>query len=114
MYWICLFFCNITWNSYIPTSWRYLKKQKYLIIISVSNIRLRCQLPISVQEQCWLRVEDEVKYYEEGKIMIFDDSFDHEVLHEGFLSNRVVLLIDFFHPDLTIEEKELLKEYFPK
>jgi len=46
--------------------------------------------------------------------MIFDDSFDHEVLHEGFLSNRVVLLIDFFHPDLTIEEKELLKEYFPK
>eukprot|EP01080_Neovahlkampfia_damariscottae_P001700 gene1700-469_t len=80
----------------------------------VSNIRLRCQLPIFVQEECWLRVEDQVRYYQEGNVMIFDDSYDHEVKHEGFLTNRVVLLIDFFHPDLSQLEKELIKEYFPK
>jgi aspartyl/asparaginyl beta-hydroxylase (cupin superfamily) len=65
-------------------------------------------------EQCWLRVEDQIKYYQEGKCFIFDDSYDHEVIHEGFFSNRVVLLIDFFHPDLTHKEKQTLKDYFPK
>ena len=32
--------------------------------------------------------------------MIFDDSFEHEVWHEGSEGERVVLLIRFWHPDI--------------
>ena len=32
--------------------------------------------------------------------MVFDDSFEHEVIHNGF-QRRVVLLIDLWHPALA-------------
>ena len=35
----------------------------------------------------------------EGKFVVFDDSFDHEVWHERE-GDRVVLIVDLWHPDL--------------
>lgn len=34
--------------------------------------------------------------------MVFDDSFEHEVLHEGDEA-RTVLLVNFWHPDVPPE-----------
>ena len=45
---------------------------------------------------CWLQ---------EGKCLVFDDSFEHEVWHRG-ASRRVVLLLNIWHPDITQEQKE--------
>lgn len=45
--------------------------------------------------------------WEEGKILIFDDSFEHEVWHNG-TSVRVVFIVDVWHPDLTEEERSQL------
>lgn len=42
--------------------------------------------------------------WEEGKIFIFDDSFEHEVWHNG-TEFRLVLIIDVWHPELTKSEK---------
>lgn len=55
-----------------------------------------------------------LKYYyylfrswEEGKVFIFDDSFEHEVWHNG-TEFRLVLIIDVWHPELTAGEKRAL------
>lgn len=49
------------------------------------------------REKCWIRVHDQVLHWEEGKVMIFDDSFDHEVKNETS-GHRVVLFVDFIRP----------------
>lgn len=43
----------------------------------------------------------------EGKIMVFDDSFEHEVWHNG-TTYRLILIVDVWHPDLTAHEKKTL------
>jgi aspartate beta-hydroxylase len=42
--------------------------------------------------------------WEEGKLFIFDDSFEHEVWHNG-TTTRLVLIVDVWHPELTEDEK---------
>lgn len=42
--------------------------------------------------------------WKEGKLLIFDDSFEHEVWHNG-TEVRLVLIVDVWHPDLTEEER---------
>lgn len=44
-----------------------------------------------------------------GRDLIFDDSFEHEAWNESE-ADRVVLLIQFWHPDLTEAEIWALKE----
>lgn len=45
--------------------------------------------------------------WREGKFIIFDDSFEHEVWHNG-TATRLVLIIDIWHPELTRQEKQTL------
>jgi hypothetical protein len=52
----------------------------------------------------WIRVGNEYKIFNEGKCIIFDDSFEHEVFNTSLLYPRIVLIIDIWHPDLTNEE----------
>lgn len=68
-----------------------------------ANLRLRCHLPLIVPEGCSIRVAGETREWREGEPMVFDDSFEHEVKHEGE-GDRVVLLFDTWHPDLTAGE----------
>lgn len=42
--------------------------------------------------------------WSEGELLIFDDSFEHEVWHNG-TQVRLVLIVDVWHPDLTEEER---------
>ena len=42
------------------------------------NSRLICHLPLIVPPGCWLRVGNETRSWEEGKLLIFDDSIEHE------------------------------------
>lgn len=39
--------------------------------------------------------------------MVFDDSFEHEVWHNG-TALRLILIVDVWHPDLTADEKKTL------
>lgn len=70
-----------------------------------TNARLTCHLGLSVKdgEACTLRVGDQTRCWEEGRCLVFDDSFEHEVHHSGAHS-RVILLINFWHPDVPHEE----------
>jgi aspartate beta-hydroxylase len=42
-----------------------------------------------------------------GECLILDDSFEHEVRHDG-TRRRVVLIVDCWHPDLTEPEREFI------
>lgn len=42
--------------------------------------------------------------WREGEIIIFDDSFEHEVWHNG-TESRIVLIVDVWHPELTDNER---------
>jgi beta-hydroxylase len=64
-----------------------------------SKMVLRCHLPLIIPdtERCALRVGDETHHWEEGKLVIFDDSFDHEAWnHSDAL--RAVLMFDIPNP----------------
>lgn len=73
------------------------------------NTRLRCHLGVVVPEGCQIRVGKEPRSWEEGKCFVFDDSFEHEVWNSA-QSPRTVLIVDFWHPDLTPVETWALGE----
>lgn len=72
-----------------------------------TNAVLRGHLGIKVPPDCSMRVRDETVIWEEGKCVVFDHSYEHEVWNRSNES-RVVLLFDMFHPSLTKEEKDAL------
>jgi len=49
------------------------------------------------KEQCRIRVGDEIRHWEEGKSMVFDDTFNHEVWNDTD-ETRVVLFVDVLRP----------------
>ncbi len=73
-----------------------------------TNIRLRCHLAITVPEgDCGLRVGDQTRRWEPGHAIVFDDSFEHEAWNHTE-AERIVLVVDLWHPDLSPEEIRLL------
>ncbi len=49
------------------------------------------------RERCRIRVGDQIRRWEEGKCLVLDDTFDHEVWNETG-EQRVVLIIDVERP----------------
>ena len=61
---------------------------------------LRYHLGLVVPQQkkdCWISVNNDVRYWEEGKSLIFDDTYLHEV-ENNTDEIRVVLFLDFVRP----------------
>jgi ornithine lipid ester-linked acyl 2-hydroxylase len=48
-------------------------------------------------EACRIRVGEDLRHWEEGKSMIFDDTFNHEVWNDTD-ETRVVLFVDVLRP----------------
>lgn len=86
-----------------------------------TNKKLRCHLPLRVPNSvpqgqnttgsgstapCWLRVGDVTVPVQEGVAIVFDDSFEHEAANEHNTEPRVVLVVDFWHPDFSDGEVE--------
>uniref|UniRef100_A0A0G4HPH1 Aspartyl/asparaginy/proline hydroxylase domain-containing protein n=1 Tax=Chromera velia CCMP2878 TaxID=1169474 RepID=A0A0G4HPH1_9ALVE len=63
--------------------------------------------PLVGVEGTRMRVGDSWIYPEEGVPYVFDDSFEHEVWHDG-PATRIVLIFDIWHPELSTEEVSLL------
>jgi aspartate beta-hydroxylase len=69
-----------------------------------TNLRLRCHLGIKIPEgDCGLKVGGESRRWQEGRCLVFDDSLVHEAWNHS-PEPRIVLIIDFWHPDLTAME----------
>jgi hypothetical protein len=72
-----------------------------------SNIDVTCQLALVTPENCGIRVGSETRNWTEGKTLFFDHSFEHEAWNKS-QQERVILLLDLYHPELTKIEKFLL------
>ncbi|XP_026185295.1 aspartyl/asparaginyl beta-hydroxylase isoform X10 [Mastacembelus armatus] len=65
-----------------------------------TNCRLRMHLGLVIPKQgCKIRCTNETREWEEGKVLIFDDSFEHEVWQDAD-SYRLIFIVDVWHPEL--------------
>ena len=75
------------------------------------NCRLICHLPLIVPAGCWLRVGNETRQWEEGKLLIFDDSIEHEAKNPSG-EMRIILLLDIWRPELSDAERHGISSVF--
>jgi hypothetical protein len=74
-----------------------------------TNLRVRCHLGIEVPEgDCAIRVADETRRWTEGRCLVFDDYFVHEAWNHTD-EDRLVLIVDLWHPCLSDTEVMLLE-----
>jgi tetratricopeptide (TPR) repeat protein len=74
-----------------------------------TNQRLRCHLGVRIPSgDCGLRVGGETRKWRQGECLVFDDALEHEAWNHS-PEPRIVLIIDFWHPDLTPMEVAFLE-----
>ena len=78
---------------------------------SVDNLRVRCHLGIAIPEGCEMRVATQKRGWREGRVLLFEDSFEHEVWNRG-RERRAILIVDLWHPQLTPAERRALTAGF--
>ena len=85
---------------------------------SPCNFRLRCHLALDASSGFFIRVGARTVTWTTGKLLVFDDSFVHIVRHEEQegrqreTRERIVLIFDIWHPDITTEEQAALNSVF--
>ena len=72
-----------------------------------TNARLVAHLPLIVPDRCSLRVGYDWKRWQDGKVMVFDDSIEHEARNDSDVL-RVVLIFDVWNPLLSLEERAMV------
>jgi aspartyl/asparaginyl beta-hydroxylase (cupin superfamily) len=75
------------------------------------NTRLVCHLPLIVPKGCRFRVGNEIREWNEGKLLIFDDTIEHEAWNDS-TEDRVVLIFDIWRPELSEQERRELTALF--
>ena len=71
---------------------------------------LRGHLGMVVPQGCYIRVGSEERTWQEGKVLVFDDSFEHEVWnHSDHV--RIVLFTNFWHPCFSEREIQVLEKF---
>jgi aspartyl/asparaginyl beta-hydroxylase (cupin superfamily) len=77
----------------------------------VQNTRLVCHLPLIVPPGCGFRVGNEVREWEEGKLLIFDDTIEHEAWNPSD-QDRAILILDCWNPHLSEDERAMICHLF--
>jgi aspartyl/asparaginyl beta-hydroxylase (cupin superfamily) len=74
-----------------------------------TNLRLRCHLGIAIPDgDTGIKVAGESRKWREGECLVLNDALAHEAWNDSD-AERIVLVVDLWHPDLTMEEVELLE-----
>ena len=75
-----------------------------------SNARLRAHVTLRAPRGggAAIRVGGETRAWRDGDALVLDDSFEHEVWHNG-TEPRAVLILDLWHPQLPPDEKSFAK-----
>lgn len=71
---------------------------------------LRAHLGLVVPDGCFIRVGADERTWEEGKLLVFDDSFEHEVWNHSD-QVRIVLFMNFWHPCFSMQEIAVLEKF---
>lgn len=75
------------------------------------NTRLICHLPLIVPPGCGFRVGNETRQWDVGKLIIFDDTIEHEAWNDS-AEDRVVLIFEVWRPELTEQERREVTALF--
>ena len=75
------------------------------------NTRLICHLPLIVPPGCGFRVGNEVREWEVGKLLIFDDTIEHEAWNDSG-EDRDVVIFEVWLPELTEDESRAVTAIF--
>eukprot|EP00434_Breviolum_minutum_P019039 symbB.v1.2.016784.t2/scaffold1290.1/size126440/5 len=67
-----------------------------------SNAPINLSLGLTGSNGAFLEVSGEVRPFQDGKVLAFDDGSDHRVWHDG-LEDRWVLVVRMMHPQLATE-----------
>ena len=70
----------------------------------VTNTRLVGHLPLIIPENCALDVGGELHHWQPGRVVVFDDTYEHGAWNRS-KETRVVMIFDTWHPDLTEVER---------
>jgi aspartate beta-hydroxylase len=77
----------------------------------VLNTRLICHLPLIVPPGCGFRVGGETRAWEEGRLLVFDDTVEHEAWNHGD-RDRILLIFDIWRPELDADERRAVTALF--
>jgi aspartate beta-hydroxylase len=69
----------------------------------VTNTRVVGHLPLVVPADCALSVGGEIHAWQEGRTVVFDDTYEHEAWNRS-ASTRVILIFDLWNPHLSEAE----------
>jgi aspartate beta-hydroxylase len=72
-----------------------------------TNTRLTVHIPLIVPPGCGFRVGSEVREWQPGTALIFDDTIEHEAWNDS-AEPRVILIFDIWNPLLTAAERDLM------
>ncbi len=75
------------------------------------NFILTAHLGVKIpkeNEKVWMKVGGIEQKWNNGQVLVFDTSFTHETFNDTD-EDRYVLIIDFWHPDLSKKEREALE-----
>lgn len=86
--------------SYLPANTKILPHKGFTKMV------LRAHLGLVVPKNCFIRVGEETKTWQEGKMLIFDDSFEHEAWNDSE-QDRFVLMLDIANPKWEYSAKEI-------
>lgn len=75
------------------------------------NTRFICHLPLIVPGNGALRVGTSQRAWEYGKVMLFDDTVEHEAWNNA-AEDRLVLIFDIWRPEISEEERLQIRALF--
>ena len=92
-----------------PTVWfsRLEPKTRIPPHTGATNTRLIVHIPLIVPPGCGFRVGSEVREWQPGTALIFDDTIEHEAWNDSG-EQRVVMIFDIWNPFLTRAERDLM------
>ncbi len=77
----------------------------------LTNSRMTVHLAIDAPAECAIRVGETTYSWRDGEVVAFDDSFEHEAWNRSD-RDRVVLIFEAHHPDLTPEERNAVERAY--
>ena len=77
----------------------------------VSSAKLTVHLPIAVPGHCGLKVADETRVPEEGRVLAFDDTWEHSAWNHSD-RQRVVLIFEIWNPQVSDIERDAILASF--
>lgn len=72
-----------------------------------TNTRLTVHIPLIVPPKCGFRVGTQVREWQPGTALVFDDTIEHEAWNDSD-EERVILIFDIWNPLLTEAERDLM------